>query len=708
MKKPLLFFALLSTMLPILLNAQADYGDAPDGMNWGIVPATFISLDANMGPRHTAGNLSTYWIGESANNSTTLEQDALLIDEDQDDGQPFIFVWLISQPAPAQATIPISTSTSHDPTLPIYINMAMDVDQDMDYNTDHLISDNWVIKNYPLLVPADTTIYFDSPIFMFGNDPWLFPLWGRVTLTSVPVSPFLHWDGSGPPGGWTDGETEDWFFDFGRNPGEYGGSSGSNWGKNGGGKGNKRTKKPPVKPKSGKFAVMKYPRVVYVKCNQTKCFPVTVENRGGLPISNIRIDFTHLEGTPLPGGVTIKPGTPNPATTILNPSPPNRKQTFTFCCTGWPCTTPEEDRWAKYRIRLNYDPEGIISFQEFELFLKDGEIPIWQEVGGFTHFDVAAGTSTPEDMGPWIGKVNQAMSRQLDVWSGRYPGGVARWITSQPDLVPIYMPHWMSITGQPMGPDSMRFTYAGTPGPMDNGMDSIVLMVTATDTIVDNAVTPWLFKIPIFIEFDNQKPIIRQTFPDTLLISTDAGDQISQHIIVEDPDIAANLDDFLFVDFYLWDIAGDSLYTPQNFPDFEDSTMGRASFSWQPDMTDHGTYKLVTLGWDYYGAVDTFTTFLDISPVNSIGSDMLAHFWLKAYPNPAKENLLIQFEIPKAGDVQFELLDLSGRRIWVMDKGMMQPGIHKLEMNSSDMAAGAYLLRMRAGEHFVRQKLLKM
>lgn len=707
MKKPfLLLFSLLILFSPSL-QAQADYGDAPDGLNWGDVPATFISLDANIGPKHTAGNQATYWIGETASNSTTLEQDALLIDEDYDDGQPFIFVWLVGQPAPAQATIPISTSASHDPTAPVYINMALDVDQDMDYNTDHFISDNWVIKNYPLLVPADTTIYFDSPIFMFGNDPWLFPLWGRVTLTSVPVSPFLHWDGSGIPGGWLDGETEDWFYDFNRNPGEYGGSSGSTWGKNGGGKGHKRMKKPPNKPKPSKFAVMKYPKVVYVKCNQTKCFPVTVENRGGLPISDIKVEFTFKSGTPLPGGITRKPGSPDPAMTVLDPNPPNRKETFLFCVTGWPCTTMEEDRWAKYSVRLSYDPADIYSFQEFELFLKDGEIPIWQEVGGFTHFDVAAAAVSPDDMDPWIGQINQSMTQQIDVWSGRYPGGMTRWLSSQPDLMPLHIPTWMNFTMSPIGPDTVRFTYSGTPGPMDNGVDSLVLQVTATDTMLDNAVTPWIYKVPIYIDFLDQKPIIRQTFPDTILISTHAGDQINQHIILDDADIMANHDDFLFVDFYLWDIAGDSLYTPQNFPDFEDSTLGRASFSWQPDVSDHGTYKLVTLGWDYYGAVDTFTTYLDISPINSLEPGADPNLWLTAYPNPFDEVLHANFEMPKSGVVQLDLIDLQGRLITSEEIGTYPPGIHKHSLNLDGLAPGAYMLRARLGDRTLIVKVLK-
>lgn len=706
MKKPILSLFTILLLLSTQVQAQADFGDAPDDTLWGVVPAHFLSLDANIGPKHTAGHLSTYWIGDTSNNTTTHEGDALLINHDYDDGQPFLFVWLIGQPAPAQATIPLSTSASHDPTQPVYINMALDVDQDMDYNTDFRISDNWVIKNYALLVPADTTIFFDSPIFMFGNDPWLFPLWGRITLTSVPVSPFLHWDGAGIPGGWSDGETEDWFYTFGRNPDEYGGNSGSSWGNNGGNN-NTRKNPPPNKPKPSKFAVIKYPKTVYVKCGQTKCFPVTVENRGGLPISNINVSFELTAGNPLPGGIVLAPGSPNPANAVLNPSPPNRKGTFNYCVTGWPCTTPEEDRWAKYKVKLSYDPAGIFFFQEFEIFLKEGDFPLWKDTTGMIHFHMGAHASTASDMDPWIGKVDQPMAHKLQVWTGNFPGG-ARWINSNPDLIPLRIPPWMTVNSIALNADTVEVTCSGMPDKWQNGVDTLTFEVTVTNPMVDPNVDPWIYEIPIVIEFDNSPPTLLQTFPDTLLISTNAADKIEQHILADDPDQSMGYDDFLFVDFYLWDITGDSLYTPSVFPQFQDSTYGKANFSWQPDASDHGTYRLVTVAWDYYGAVDTFTTYLDISPVNSLTPVANQHLWVKAYPNPFTDVLNVQFEMPIAGAVQFDLMDLQGKKMVIAERGFLAKGIHQHQLNLADIPSGAYLLHVQLGDRMLINKVLKM
>src|SRR3990172_8070366 len=207
MKKMICLFVIL--LLAFSLFGQADFGDAPD--------PTYPTLESSMGPYHTLGSSSTYWIGSLGTgpaNTTTMEIDASVTDLDLDDGQPYLGVVIMGIPATAWVTVPITTSPSHNPAKDIYLNVAIDVDNDGDF--DDFADQNWVVQNQIVNLAADTTLGFVFGPFGFGSDLLLFPVWLRVTATDVPIE--QPWNGEGIAGGWTYGETEDWFYSF--NPGD--------------------------------------------------------------------------------------------------------------------------------------------------------------------------------------------------------------------------------------------------------------------------------------------------------------------------------------------------------------------------------------------------------------------------------------------------------------------------------------------------------
>ncbi|NQT27379.1 hypothetical protein HQ585_18645, partial [candidate division KSB1 bacterium] len=209
MKRVLCLFMLFA--LCHCLWAQADFGDAPDGTTWFGQATDFPTLDARLGPKHTSGDASTYWIGRlgaGPPNTTTMEADANILDMDWDDGQPWLFILVLGIPPASWVTVPITTSPSHNPTQPIYLNVAIDVDNDLDWTDSR--DRNWVVRNKVVYVPADTTLGFVSGPFGFGSDLLLLPVWLRATVTDVPVA--SPWGGLGIQGGWTFGETEDWLY----------------------------------------------------------------------------------------------------------------------------------------------------------------------------------------------------------------------------------------------------------------------------------------------------------------------------------------------------------------------------------------------------------------------------------------------------------------------------------------------------------------
>jgi len=244
----------------------ADYGDAPEsdeqlfvgpGTCTGVV-TNYPSRFASGGPFHT--DFSDVWLGPQPN-TETAEPDAILPNCDDwvaapfdvDDGPLFLsippasgFVTIdgnggaVFGPAPlgtpgcfpAFWTFEVSVGPGAPAGVPRFANVVVD---DRCPGPNGFYGDTpppeWVLENAPVTAaPGATQTMVTLPFFVEtscgetncnngvdddgdGNvDEWgLLPFWTRFTVSTVPiVAPPGAWNGSGPPGGFVFGETEDW------------------------------------------------------------------------------------------------------------------------------------------------------------------------------------------------------------------------------------------------------------------------------------------------------------------------------------------------------------------------------------------------------------------------------------------------------------------------------------------------------------------
>jgi DNA-binding beta-propeller fold protein YncE len=77
---------------------------------------------------------------------------------------------------------------------------------------------------------------------------------------------------------------------------------------------------------------------------------------------------------------------------------------------------------------------------------------------------------------------------------------------------------------------------------------------------------------------------------------------------------------------------------------------------------------------------------------------------LRAWPNPARGQVSLEFELPQAARCEVGVFDLSGRRVALLDDAMRPAGRHRLEWNTTTddgslAAPGVYLYRVNAGGH---------
>jgi hypothetical protein len=80
-----------------------------------------------------------------------------------------------------------------------------------------------------------------------------------------------------------------------------------------------------------------------------------------------------------------------------------------------------------------------------------------------------------------------------------------------------------------------------------------------------------------------------------------------------------------------------------------------------------------------------------------------------ARPNPFTQRTAIRFGLPVASQVRLEVFDIQGRRVRVLQDGVLPAGYHSVDWDSRDgsgakVSPGTYFYRLRAGSFEARRK----
>jgi len=76
------------------------------------------------------------------------------------------------------------------------------------------------------------------------------------------------------------------------------------------------------------------------------------------------------------------------------------------------------------------------------------------------------------------------------------------------------------------------------------------------------------------------------------------------------------------------------------------------------------------------------------------------------YPNPFNPVLQINYDIPQAGVIQVEILDISGSHIETLHSGFLQSGSQKISWNAESMPSGMYLVSLKSGDKSLTEKVV--
>ena len=78
-----------------------------------------------------------------------------------------------------------------------------------------------------------------------------------------------------------------------------------------------------------------------------------------------------------------------------------------------------------------------------------------------------------------------------------------------------------------------------------------------------------------------------------------------------------------------------------------------------------------------------------------------------AYPNPFNPQTTIQFDLPSSSRVQLEVFDSLGRRVRVLQQGLVEAGHHHVVLHGASLSSGVYLVVLNAeNQRFVQMLTL--
>lgn len=72
---------------------------------------------------------------------------------------------------------------------------------------------------------------------------------------------------------------------------------------------------------------------------------------------------------------------------------------------------------------------------------------------------------------------------------------------------------------------------------------------------------------------------------------------------------------------------------------------------------------------------------------------------IAVYPNPVYESATVRFELSENASVSYQIYDITGRVVRVMNMGNFSEGSHEISVSAEGLAAGSYILRLSAGNN---------
>jgi subtilisin-like proprotein convertase family protein len=122
--------------------------------------------------------------------------------------------------------------------------------------------------------------------------------------------------------------------------------------------------------------------------------------------------------------------------------------------------------------------------------------------------------------------------------------------------------------------------------------------------------------------------------------------------------------------------------------------------------TANGVYNVTLIVSSDCGS-DTTTQIITVSGVG-IDESAAADLGFIAYPNPAQEKTIISFNLPESSELDFDVFNVIGERVAVLNKGYVQAGHHEmtLDIDELQLGTGVFVFQLRTPQRSAAIRLV--
>jgi hypothetical protein len=131
-------------------------------------------------------------------------------------------------------------------------------------------------------------------------------------------------------------------------------------------------------------------------------------------------------------------------------------------------------------------------------------------------------------------------------------------------------------------------------------------------------------------------------------------------------------------------------------------------------LINQGKIKESDFFVDYFPDLKTGTTFdqvtiqslLDMQAGVGVSDQEIAPFNFSFYPNPATENITVNYALEESAKVQYVIYDLTGKKVQT-ESATRFPGAQQQSIDVNSLRAGTYLLSLNVNGSVITKRFVK-
>ena len=79
---------------------------------------------------------------------------------------------------------------------------------------------------------------------------------------------------------------------------------------------------------------------------------------------------------------------------------------------------------------------------------------------------------------------------------------------------------------------------------------------------------------------------------------------------------------------------------------------------------------------------------------------------MKVYPNPFSSTTNVVFNVKEAANTTISLYNITGQKVYMVNKGMLSKGLHLEEIRTPNLPSGVYFMKVTTPDFEMNQKVI--